>query len=176
MILSLNDATRVVGDPSGVTGWTLVDSVTSGTMRTLAYSRTAQAGDAGRTVRFSMDAAAKYTLTVAAYSGDTLEPRMARTAETTVRTAHTTPVLDAAAGDWVVSYWADKSSATTAFALPSTVTSRQTSCGANAGHVCSVLADSAGPVPGGTYAGVTATADAASGAATMWTIVLPQAS
>ncbi|WP_051548773.1 PKD domain-containing protein [Nocardioides sp. URHA0032] len=176
MVLSLNDATRVVGDPSGVTGWTLVDGVTSGTMRTLMYSRTAQAGDAGRTVRFSMDAAAKYTLTVAAYSGDTLEPRIARTAETTVRNAHTTPELDAAAGDWVVSYWADKSSATTTFALPSTVTSRQTSCGANAGHVCSVLADSAGPVPGGTYAGVTATADAASGAATMWTIVLRQAS
>jgi PKD repeat protein len=176
MVLSLNDATRTVGAPTGVTGWTLVDSVTAGTMQTLLYSKTAQAGDAGRTVRLPLDAAAKYTLTIAAYSGDMLDPRVARTTETTVRADHTTPLADAGAGDWAVSYWADKSSATTTLAVPSSVTQRRATCGVNAGHVCSVLADSGGPVPAGPYGGLVATADASSGTATMWTIVLRQAS
>ena len=91
-----------------------------------------------------MDAAAKYTLTVAAYSGDMLAPQFAKASETVVRAGHTTPTIEAGAGDWAVSYWADKSSATTAFTLPGDVTQRQAICGTNAGHICSVLADSNG--------------------------------
>jgi PKD repeat protein len=175
LVLSLNDSTRTLGEITGVTGWTLLDTATSGTMQTNVYTKVAAAGDAGRTVRFSMDAAAKYTLTAAAYSGDMLEPQLAKASETVVRSGHTTPVLDARSGDWAVSYWADKSSATTSFALPSAVTQRQAVCSVNAGHVCSVLADSGGGVPDGTYGGLLATADAASGNATMWTILLRRA-
>jgi PKD repeat protein len=175
LVLSLNDATRTVGTISGVTGWTLLGTSTSGTLQTLVFTKVAAAGDGGRTVRLAMDAAAKYTLTAAAYSGDTRAPVLASAAETLVRAGHTTPFADAAAGDWAVSYWADKSSATTSFATPPEVTPRQATCGANAGRVCSVLADSGGGVPAGPYGGLAATADAASGAATMWTIVLPLA-
>jgi hypothetical protein len=176
LVLSVNDATRVAGTPtSGVTGWTLVDTATSGTMQTLVYTKVAAAADAGKTVRFTMDAAAKYTLTVAAYSGDMLAPQFAKASETVVQASHTTPTLEAAAGDWALSYWADKSSATTAFALPGAVTQRQAICSANAGHICSVLADSGGPVSAGTYGPLAATADAASGNATMWTVLLRQA-
>ena len=83
MVLSLNDTTRTVGTPtSGVTGWTLVDTATSGTMQTIVYTKVAAAADAGKTVRFTMDAAAKYTLTVAAYSGDMLAPQFAKASET----------------------------------------------------------------------------------------------
>ncbi|CAM3679135.1 PKD domain-containing protein [Nocardioides zeicaulis] len=173
LVLSLNDATRVPGDPSsGVTGWTLADSVTSGTMRTFVWTRTAAAGDAGKTVRFAMDAAAKYTLTLATYSGDMLAPQVVGAAETVVRAGHTTPTVQAGAGDWAVSYWADKSSATTGFALPGGVTQRQAICGSNAGRICSVLGDSGGPLPDGPFGGLTATADGTSGAATAWTILL----
>ena len=175
MVLSLNDTTRSVGSTTGVTGWSLLDTATSGTMQTNVYTKVAAAGDAGRTVRFSLDAAAKYTLTVAAYSGDMLEPQVAKASETLVRSNHTTPSLDAHNGDWAVSYWADKSSATTVFALPDAVVQRRALCSANAGHICSALADSAGGVPAGTYGALTATADAASGAATMWTILLRHA-
>ncbi len=55
-------------------------------MQTFVYTRTAAAGDAGKTVRFTMDAAAKYTLTLATYSGDMLAPQVARRAETVART------------------------------------------------------------------------------------------
>ncbi|WP_182523409.1 PKD domain-containing protein [Nocardioides dongkuii] len=175
MVLSLNDATRTVGSPTGVGGWTLADSATSGTLHTLVYLKEAAAGDAGRTVRLSMDAAAKYTLTVAAYGGDMLAPRLAKATETVVRAGHPAPAVEAAAGDWVVSYWADKSSATTSLAHPEGTVRRQAACGANAGRVCSLLADSGGPVPAGPHGPLTATADAASGAATMWSLLLPQA-
>ncbi len=173
LVLSLNDATRVPGDPSsGVTGWTLADTATSGTMKTFVWTRTAAAGDGGRTVRFAMDAAAKYTLTVASYSGDLLAPQVVPSAETVVRAGHTAPTVQAGAGDWAVSYWADKSSATTGFTLPGGVTARQAICGSNAGRVCSVLADSGGPLAEGPYGPLTATADSASGSATAWTILL----
>ncbi len=176
MVLSLNDTTRTVGTTSGVTGWTLVDTATSGSMQTNVYTKVAAAADAGKTVRFAMDAAAKYTLTVAAYTGDMLAPQLAKASESVVRAGHTTPTVEAAAGDWAVSYWADKSSATTSFTLPGGVTQRQAACAPSAGRVCSVLADSDGPVPSGTYGALTATADAVSGAATMWTVLLRQAS
>jgi hypothetical protein len=104
-----------------------------------------------------------------------LAPQVAKAAETVVRAGHTTPTLDATAGDWAISYWADKTSATTAFTLPSEVTQRQATCNANTGRVCSVLADSGGPVPAGSYGGLTATSDATSGNATMWTILLRRA-
>ena len=175
LVLSVNDATRTPGTPtSGVTGWTMVDTATSGTMQTFVYTKVAVAGDGGKTVRFTMDAAAKYTLTVATYSGDMLAPQLAKASETVLRTGHTTPTLEAAAGDWAVSYWADKSSTTTAFTLPPGVVQRQALCSANAGRICSTLADSDLGVPAGPYGGLTATADAASSNATMWTILLRQ--
>lgn len=174
MVLSLNDTSRVVGTPTGVTGWTLVDTATSGSMVTNVYTKVAGSTDAGRSVRFALDAAAKHTLTVAAYSGDMLAPTIAKASESVSRTGHTTPTVSAGAGDWALSYWADKSSATTAFTLPPGVTSRQALCAANSGRICSVLADSGAGVPAGPYGGLTATADAASGSATMWTILLRQ--
>ena len=175
MVLSLNDATRTVGTPTGVTGWNLVETVSSGTMQTSVYTKVATATDAGRTARLPMDAAAKYTLTIAAYSGDMLAPSLVAARETVLRSGHTTPTVDAGQGDWAVSYWADKSSATTGYTLPAGVSQRQAICSTSSGRICSVLGDSGGGVPAGPYGGLTATADAASATATMWTILLRQA-
>ena len=55
--------------PTGVSGWTLLDTATSGTMATRAWTKIADAGDAGRRATVTLDAAAKYTMTVAAWSG-----------------------------------------------------------------------------------------------------------
>ena len=172
MALSLNDTSRVLSDPTGVTGWTVLATQVSGTMATTMYTKTAQAGDAGKKVTVTLDLAAKYTLTIAAYSGDMIAPTFAAAAETVNRAAHTTPTLDAPDGAWVLSYWADKSSATTNFTLPATVTQRALLCGGSTGRICSVIADSGASVPAGTYGGVTATSDSAQASATMWTVVL----
>lgn len=174
-VLSVNNTASSVTGYTGVTGWTLLESAASGTMRTYVFAKTADEGDAGRTARFTMDAAAKYTLSVATYAGDALPPRVAVTAEDQARTTHTTPAVPVADGDVVVSYWADKSSATTSFLAPPGTTPLQAACGTSSGRVCSLLVDSGGPVPAGSYGGLTATADAASSSATSWTVVVPQA-
>jgi PKD repeat protein len=174
MILTLNSAGRTLSDPTGTTGWTQLDSVQSGTMQTYLYTKVAAAADAGKKTTITLDLAAKYTMTIAAYSGDMTAVDFARTGETVARTDHTTPTVNANNGDYALSYWADKSSATTGFALPGGVTSRGATCGLNAGHICSVLADSAGPVSAGPYGGLVATADSAAGNASMWTIILRQ--
>ncbi len=181
MVLSLNATNRVQSAPTGTTGWALVDTAQSGTttgMVTTVWTKVAAAGDAGRVVRVPLDLAAKYTLTVAAYSGEMLAPEFAKASETVVRAGHTTPTTaaggDAAEGDWAISYWADRSSATTAFALPAGVTQREAACAPTTGRVCSVLADSGGPVAAGPYGGLVATADSAQSSATTWTIVLRQ--
>jgi PKD repeat protein len=174
MIFSLNSSNRIISDPTGVTGWTLFDTATSGTMQTNVYTKVAAAGDAGKKTTVPIDTASKYTMTIAAYSGDMTGVDFAKSPETVARTDHTTPTVNADDGDVALSYWADKSSATTGFALPGGVTSRGAICGSSTGHICSVLADSAGPVSAGPYGGLVATADSAAGNASMWTIVLRQ--
>jgi hypothetical protein len=173
-VLSLNASNKVLSDPTGTTGWTQIDSATSGTMATYVYTKVAAAADAGKKTVVPIDTAAKYTMTIAAYSGDMLAPTTAHASETTATASHTTPADNAPDQAWALSYWADKSLATTGFTLPGSVTSRQALCGTSTGHICSVLADSGGPLAAGPYGGLTATADSASGNATMWTIFLRQ--
>ncbi|MGZ6753985.1 MAG: PKD domain-containing protein, partial [Nocardioides sp.] len=173
MVLSLNSASRVLADPTGVTGWTVLGTTTSGSMLSRVYTKVAEAGDAGRRTTVTLDAAAKYTMTVADYSGVRAGALVhADLAETVNRAGHPTPLVDAPAGSWVVSYWADKSAATTGFTLPGSVTGRHALCSTGTGHVCSTLADSGGPVPTGQYGGLVATADTASANATTWSVVL----
>ncbi|HRK46898.1 MAG TPA: PKD domain-containing protein, partial [Nocardioides sp.] len=117
MVLSLNANNRVMSTPTGVTGWTVLDTTTSGTMQTRVYTKIAAASDANKKVTVTLDGAAKYTMSVADYAGVRTGALVhADFAETVTRAGHTTPTVDAPAGSWVVSYWADKSAATTGFA------------------------------------------------------------
>ena len=175
MALSMNDPTRTISDPTGVTGWTKLDSNAAGTMSTTVWTKVAQAGDPGTVVHTPLSGTAKYTLTVAAYSGVDTAPGLsfAWSSDTTNHAARATPDVTAPAGSWVVSYWADKSATTTAWTPDASVTTRATGCTLDAGRICSAWADSAAPVPAGTYGHITATTNAASDKATMWSIVLP---
>ena len=173
MVLTLNASNRVLSAPTGVTGWDILDTTTSGSMITRVYTKIATAADANKKVTVTLDASAKYTMTVADYSGVRAKALVhADLAETVNQTGHTTPTVDAPAGSWVISYWADKSTATTGFSLPGSVTGRHALCGTGSGHVCSSLADSGGAVPTGQAGGLVATADSANATATTWSIVL----
>ncbi len=154
------------------TGWTSLGTSTAGTLGTTVWSRTAVAGDAGKKVTVTLPATAKVTLTVAGWSGTNgAAPVAANRVETTSGAAHTTPGVPVAAGDWVVSYWADKNAGTSTWNAPA-VTNRASGFGTLSGHVSSLLADSGGPVSGTSYAGQVATANAAAAMATMWSVVL----
>ncbi len=175
LFATANSVSAITADPAG---WTLVGERTSGTpdLRTRVYEKVAGVSDAGSAVSLTYATATKADLVVAAYSGvNTANPvaAFASAGETVSRAAHTTPGASVAgAGSWVLSYWADKSSATTTWTAPGGQAQRSMSIGAGSGRVTSLLVDSNAIVPTGASAGLTATADTATAKATMWTLVL----
>ena len=157
-------------------GWTQIGQTTSGSTISTVWQRVAVGGDAGSNVKVTFSALAKSTVSLLAYSGtSTTTPVQAiqGAGETVSGTGHTTPTVPVSGnGTWGLSYWADNTSATTGWNLPNDVTSRSTVCGTGGGHICTAVADSNGPVSGGSYGGLTATADSATAKAVMWTVLL----
>ena len=160
--------------PTGVTGWTQIGTFTSGTLITTAWSKVLAAGDVGGTVRFDNAAYGHASVNLAVYSGvDTANPIAAFTQAGDAATAnHVTPSATAGSGDWVVSYWADRSTATRTWTAPGSVTARDVSTDTANPTMQALVADSNGPVAAGSYGGLTATTDANTDRAGMWTIVL----
>jgi PKD repeat protein len=173
-VTSNKSLASVVATPAG---WTLVGTQLSSTdTETILYSKVATASDAGRSQPVDFTATTKATLTLLAYDGTATDNPIAAFAsapETVNRATHTTPGANVAvAGSYVVSYWADKSSATTGWTLPAGQTQRSIALGTGPGRITSVASDLNAPAPLGASPGRTATANASSGKATMWTVVL----
>ena len=95
--------------------------------------------------------------------------------ETVNRATHTTPARTALGGAWVLSFWADKTGATTSWAAPAGQVVRQTGAGSGAGHMSWLVTDGNGAVSAGPVGGLTATANSATAQATMATVVLEPA-
>jgi len=172
LALSINDSSRTFADPAG---WTKVGANVVKTMSTTVYSKTVAAGEPGSKVTFTLSGAAKSSITAAVYSGvDPALPILVSNATDVANTAaKQTPAVTAPADSWVVSYWADKSSATTSWSTAQ-ATTRQMQCVVTSGRICSLLADSGAPVTGA-IAPKTATTDVATSTATMWSIILQPA-
>lgn len=171
LALSLNNTTRTFAAPSGP-GWTQLESLVAGDMRTVFWTKSVMAGDPA-SVSVSMSGTGKYTATLAAYGGvASATPVFASAIDTANHTNRVTPAVTAPEGAWVVSYWADKSSATTSWTPAGSVTSRSSGCNDGSGRICSLLADSGHTVSAGTYPGVIANTNASSSKATTWSIVL----
>ncbi|WP_345506241.1 lamin tail domain-containing protein [Terrabacter aeriphilus] len=165
------------GSPTGVTGWTQVDSFTTAGVTSTLWKRTVATGDAGRTVRVDATAYAKAVLSLGVWSGvdgsALTAASLARSGDANTAT-HTSPTVTAAAGSWAVTYWADKSSATTAWTAPAGTSSRDSSADTGSGRFGSLLVDSGAAVSGG-YGGRTATTNATSSNTAMWTVALTPA-
>ena len=176
LFASVNNSTATVSKPAGLTGWKELGHVDTGGMRTFVWWKTAATGDASRTVTVNLSAIAKVDLTLVAYDGtDPAAPIAAwqSRAETSSRHAHTTPSVESPVdGAWVISYWADKSSATTEWVAPSGELVRRAGLMSGSGRVTSLLTDDAMAHAPGTFGGKVATASAASAKATAWTVVL----
>jgi PKD repeat protein len=160
-------------------GWTQVGTtVTNVSIQSAAWVRTVGASDPGSSVTMTTPTASKAVLSLAVYHGvDTTNPVDAFAAVGDGGgTSHVTPTVSAAAGDWVASWWTDKSAAVTAWTPPAGVTERDDvyDTGTSARY-SAMVADSNGPVTAGTYGGLTATTDTASDKAVMWTIALKPA-
>ena len=176
LLLSLSSANPTISAPTGVTGWTLEGTRVARSMKTVAWSRVAAAGNAGARVNIALSGSPKSTLQVAAYRGVDPGPLTAVSrAETNTSAVRTTPLPTAPESAWVVSYWASKSSSVTSWTAPASVTARRTVSNTGSGRISSLLADSGVAVPAGSYGNVAATSDATSTVATTWTVVLPAA-
>ena len=178
LVLSLSQASAVTnGAPTGA-GWTSLGTApdSRNESRTTTWTKVATATDAGSTVTVTASAQVKYVMAVLAYSGvNPAAPVASYTtaAETVSRTTHTTPgAANAPAGSWVVSLWADKSSATTSWAEPAGQTARVETFVSGSGRESVLITDGNAAVGGGARPGLTATADSASAKAVMWTLVL----
>ncbi|HET6876605.1 MAG TPA: PKD domain-containing protein [Jatrophihabitans sp.] len=164
--------------PTGVSGWTLLDSYTNGTLVTSAWTKTVTAGDLGATVRFDSSTYAHGSAQLAIYSGVDQSAPVAAFAHSgdASGTSHTTPTVDAAAGDYVVSWWADRSASVRTWTAPAGQVVRDASPDTGSGvTVNGLVTDAGAPAAGGTVGGYTATTDAGTDRANMWTIALKSA-
>jgi PKD repeat protein len=174
---TVNADTVTVSDPAG---WTRLDTATTTGIQTVLWTKVATAADASAPVSVTLGGTVKTSLTVGAWSGTSATSPVAAFAhrvDTTTTASHTTPAATVATpGSWVVSYWADKSSSTTAWTAPAGQTVRNTSIGTLSGRVTSLLTDGGSPATPGTVGSLTATTDAAGTKATSLTLVLAPAS
>ena len=171
LIATVNNLTTTVTGPAG---WTLVNSGSNTLTDTQSFlwTRTATATDAGTTATLANSVASKTALQVAAYSGASGITAHAISFDTVNRTTHTTPTVPvASANSALVSYWADKSSATTTWSLPAATVLRNLSAGTGSGRITAALADT-GSLAAGTAGGLTAAADSSTARAVTWSIVI----
>ncbi|MEQ4203830.1 PKD domain-containing protein [Actinopolymorpha sp. B9G3] len=173
LLSTVNTTTPTASAPSGVGGWSSVGTKSASTMVTRVWQKEASATDAGSTVQVALSDYAKGDLTVVAYRGpDPVVRTFASAAETTSRTTHTTPGVQGVDGAWLVSYWTDKSSATTQWTAPAGQTTRRSSYGTGSGRISMLLTDGGAPAGTGAKGSLGATADAASAQATMWSFLI----
>jgi PKD repeat protein len=170
LVMTSNSSTVTYGDPAG---WTLVDSATTTGITTRVYSKAAAAADPNSVVTVTASALNKMDLRLAAYANASGVAAHATAVDTAAKASHTTPtVAVTGTGSWVLSYWADKSSSTTAWTAPSGQTVRGQTIGTGTGRVTSLLTDGNGAAAAGTAGGLSASTDVAGTKATMATIVL----
>jgi hypothetical protein len=136
------------------------------------WQKTAASSDAGAVLRFTSASFSKGVLELVVYRGaSNAAPVLAHSADSG-QAVHVTPTISAPASATVVSLWSDKSTATSSWSAPVSVTTRDTAIGTGDGRYGALVADSGGPVTGGTYGNLTATADAVGTRGAMWTIAL----
>lgn len=176
MVLAVTGSTnQTLTTPAG---WTVVDQVIDTDMRTYILSRVATASDPGAAVSLVWSGGTRTVAVLAAYSGTSGAVQSVASVEGTSRAAHTAPnVTVPVDGAWVLSYWADKNAATTDWTAPNQQNEREVVVdpalvGTGTTRVSGLFTDDVEPSAAGSHAGLTATADAVSGKATMFTIVL----
>jgi PKD repeat protein len=175
LFVTANTATTVTA-PSG---WTLHGTVADGTpdLRSWLFTRTAPAGVGGTSVSVTLGQSSKVDMTVLAYANTAADPvtTFASAAEPASGATHASPAAEVAGdGSVVVSYWADKTSGTTSWAVAEPVTERTESLGSGLGQVSSTAGDTLG-VAAGPWPGASATSSTSSGKAVAWTLVLAHA-
>ncbi len=175
VLISTAATTSALGAPAG---WTLLGSTnTASAITTSAWSKVATAGDIGSSVTVTVPGGARATVQLLAYSGTNGTTPVVNKAVAAVQASATqfvSPTTQVpAAGDVVVSYWAAKNSAGSAwvFTTPAGQNVRSTAVGSGTGKLDSVATDG-GSASAGPTGGLTTSANNSGGAWASWTIVV----
>lgn len=174
MIATTNTSTGTIATPAG---WNLVNSALNATQgtTTLLWSRIAGPTDAGSTVTMTNTVTAKTALQLSAYANAGAITAQAVAFDTVNRAERTTPVVPVStAGSALVSFWADKSGATTTWSVPPSVQLRELTVGTGTGRITAALGDTGSLVPG-TAGGLTATANSSNPRGITWSVVIAPA-
>jgi hypothetical protein len=171
------------GQPAA--GWSEVTDVTDSDTRTVLYTKTATASDAGSRVGVAWTNATgavsvKTFAAMSVYSGVATTSPVQTAVETSTKnvSAHTTPGITVpTTGDWVLSYWSDKSNSTTDWTAPGSqqVRAEGTSLigtDLTTVRVSGFLTDDGAPTVAGPRSGITATTDGKSTSVAMISLVL----
>lgn len=171
LFASVNQTATVVSVPAG---WTPVANVVFGSARALVWRATAPPGGAGAPVTVRFDRYTKVAVELLAYGGASATGPVAVATRSDTGTVHTTPTITAATGGgWLVSYWADKSSATTSWSAPAGLSVRDRAFGTPSGYISSMIGDSGGPIPAGPAGGLSAVTNAAATAGMVTLLLQP---
>jgi hypothetical protein len=177
LLFSANSTSPTYTNPSG---WAVLQSRNGDGMVVRAFRRLATASDGGSTVRLTSSAYVKSDLSVVAYrsvNGSSPVAASASKADNTTGARHTSPAVTAAASTgWLVTYWADKSTSTSAWTAPAGQMVRAKTFGSSSGHISGLLTDSNGAVPAGPAGQLTATASSTSTRGVSVSILLRAAS
>jgi PKD repeat protein len=175
MLLFLTTPSTVAWSaPSGVTGWTQVNSHLNGTVRSTMWTKTATAADLGRTARVDDPSGLRLgVLQLLAYHGVDGGSVLATVRGDSATATHASANVAARAGDWVATYYSDKSSATTSWTAPGTVTVRDSmTADPGSARFSAFVVDSGAPVPAGTYGGITSKTDATGDRTAIWSVAM----
>lgn len=179
LLLFATNTDATIAEPSGVTDWLPLDTLSMSGAVTRVWRKVAAPGDAGETVEIGLSRRSKGNLVLLAYRGTSgVDPvaTFASDIDAAGLSAHTTPMVTVSIPDaWVVSYWTHKDSSGSLLTAPGGVAVRANGTQTGSGTVKGLVADSGGSVPAGPYGGLTSTAGAAASNATIWTIVLAAA-
>ena len=171
LISTVNNQTTNVTGPAG---WTLVNSGTSAATDTKSFlwSKTATATDAGTAVSMTNSIISKTALQLSAYSGASGITAQSLIFDNVNHAARTTPIVPvASANSLLVSYWADKSAATTTWSMPAAAVLRNLSVGTGSGRITAAIADT-GSLAAGVAGGLTATSDSSNARGVTWSVVI----
>ena len=177
LFASLNNTSANV-QPDSTAGWNQLAGFTVGTQRVVVFQKVAVPTDAGSLVTLRLTARAKVAVQLAAYSGASATAPVSAVAtrvdpgKTLNHLSPSVSVTDS--GSWVVTYWTDKSSTTTAWREPADSEYRHEVVGSGTGRVTALLVDSGTPVTPGTAGGLTATTDASSRGASVRVVLGPE--
>ena len=179
MVLAVSGATaQTLTTPAG---WTVLDQQLDGDVRTVILTKVATGADPGSAIQFAWSGATRTSAVLAAYNGVGGAPSVTGAIEASTAAAHTAPTVNVPNdGAWVLSYFADKNTATTGWSAPAGQVVRETAVdpnvvGTTTSRVTGMLTEDAKPSAAGARPGTTATANATAGKATMFTIVLEPA-